>query len=87
MEIAARRWSWGHPDRSGRRLRGLESETSPAPPRPVIRFTITLPPGQALAGLHQPALALSADGSQLAYVATTTGQGAQQIYLRAMNAW
>ena len=27
LEIAARRWSWGHPDRSGRRLRGLESET------------------------------------------------------------
>ena len=58
---------------------------SPAPPRPVIRFTITLPPGQALAGLHQPALALSADGSQLAYVATTPGQGVQQIYLRAMD--
>ena len=35
--------------------------------------------------MHQPALALSADGSQLAYVATTTGQGVQQIYLRAMN--
>ena len=60
-------------------------KSSPALPRPVIRFTITLPPGQALAGLHQPALALSADGSQLAYVATTPGQGAQQIYLRAMD--
>jgi serine/threonine-protein kinase len=30
-------------------------------------------------------LALSADGSQLAYVATTQGSGVQQIYLRAMN--
>jgi serine/threonine protein kinase len=61
-------------------------KSSPALPRPVIRFMITLPPGQALAGLHQPSLALSADGSQLAYVAaTTTGQGAQQIYLRAMD--
>ena len=60
-------------------------KSSPALPRPVIRFTITLPPGQALAGLHQPALARSADGSQLAYVATTPGQGAQQIYLRAMD--
>jgi eukaryotic-like serine/threonine-protein kinase len=58
---------------------------SPALPRPVIRFTIALAPGQALAGLNQPALALSADGSQLAYVATTTGHGAQQIYLRAMD--
>jgi serine/threonine-protein kinase len=56
----------------------------PSPPRPVTRFTITLPSGQHLAGLDQPALALSPDGSQLAYVATTQG-GVQQIYLREMN--
>jgi len=58
---------------------------SPAPPaRPVTRTVITLPPGQRLTGLDQPALALSADGSELAYVATTQG-GVQQIYLRPMG--
>jgi serine/threonine-protein kinase len=50
----------------------------------VTRFTINLPPGQRLAGLSNPALAFSADGGQLAYVATTQ-DGVQQIYLRAME--
>jgi serine/threonine protein kinase/Tol biopolymer transport system component len=56
----------------------------PSPPRPVSRTVITLPPGQRLAGLDQPAVALSPDGTHLAYVA---GQGGiqQQIYLRAMD--
>ena len=60
---------------------------SPAPPpRPVTRAVITLPPGQRLAGLTGPALALSPDGSHLAYVATTIQPGGtQQIYLRAME--
>ena len=55
----------------------------PAPPRPVSRAVITLPPGQKLAGLDQAALALSPDGTQLAYVAVQGGT--QQIYLRAMD--
>jgi serine/threonine-protein kinase len=55
----------------------------PSPPRPVTRAVITLPPAQRLAGLDQPALVLSPDGTQLAYVATQGG--AQQIYLRAMD--
>ena len=57
-----------------------------APPllRPVTRFTITLPPGQQLAGLEdRPAVALSQDGTHLAYVASQGG--AQQLYLRAMD--
>jgi eukaryotic-like serine/threonine-protein kinase len=56
----------------------------PAPPPPVSRFTVTLPPGQQLAGLENgPAVALSPDGIHLAYVAR---QGvAQQLYLRAMD--
>jgi serine/threonine-protein kinase len=59
---------------------------SPAPiPKPVTRFTVTLPPGQHLAGLPLPTLALSADGSQLAYVAAALQGGAQQIYVRAMD--
>jgi len=57
----------------------------PSPsPQPVSRLTITLPPGQQLAGLeNSPALALSADGTHLAYVARQGGT--QQIYLRAMD--
>ncbi|MGA8607984.1 MAG: protein kinase [Candidatus Sulfotelmatobacter sp.] len=55
----------------------------PEPPRPVSRMVITLPPGQRLAGLDQPAVALSQDGTHLAYVATQSG--IQQLYLRAMD--
>src|SRR6267143_2050248 len=55
---------------------------SPFPP-PVSRTVITLPPGQRLAGLDQPAVALSPDGVHLAYVAIQGG--IQQIYLRAMD--
>jgi Tol biopolymer transport system component/predicted Ser/Thr protein kinase len=55
----------------------------PAPPRPVTRTVINLPPGDQLAGLDYPAIALSPNGAQLAYVATR--DGIQQIYLRAMG--
>jgi Tol biopolymer transport system component len=56
----------------------------PPAPRPVSRFTITLPPGQQLAvPLSGPAVALSPDGTHLAYVVR---QGLiQQVYLRAMD--
>jgi serine/threonine-protein kinase len=53
------------------------------PPLVVSRTVITLPPGQRLAVLDQPAVALSPDGTHLAYVAI---QGStQQLYLRAMD--
>jgi eukaryotic-like serine/threonine-protein kinase len=56
----------------------------PPPPRPVSRFAVTLPPGQQLAGLDGGnAVALSPDGTHLAYVARQGGT--QQLYLRAMN--
>ena len=55
----------------------------PSPPVPVTRTVISLPLGQRLAGLDQPAVVLSPDGARLAYVATQGG--AQQIYLRAMD--
>jgi serine/threonine-protein kinase len=55
----------------------------PSPSQPVSRAVITLPPGQRLAGLDQPALALSRDGTQLAYVAIQGGT--QQLYVRAMD--
>jgi Tol biopolymer transport system component/predicted Ser/Thr protein kinase len=56
---------------------------SPAPP-PVSRSVFTLPPGQQLAGLENgPAVALSSDGTHLAYVARQGGT--QLLYLRAMD--
>jgi eukaryotic-like serine/threonine-protein kinase len=57
---------------------------TPLVPRPVSRYTITLPPGQQLAGLSNgSAVALSPDGTHLAYAAVQGGT--QQIYLRAMD--
>ena len=57
---------------------------SPVPPRPVTRSAITLPQGQQLAGLNDgPSVALSPDGTQLAYVAREGGT--QRLYLRAMD--
>jgi serine/threonine protein kinase/Tol biopolymer transport system component len=53
-------------------------------PQPVSRFTITLPPGQQFAGLDTGlALALSPDGTHLAYVALLGHT--QQLYLRALD--
>ncbi|MFY9529704.1 MAG: protein kinase [Candidatus Acidiferrales bacterium] len=61
----------------------LKPSPSP-PPKPVSRFTITLPPSQRLAGLESgPAVALSPDGTHLVYVAAQGGT--QQLYLRAMD--
>jgi eukaryotic-like serine/threonine-protein kinase len=61
----------------------LKPAPSPAS-RFVSRYVITLPPGQQLAGLDRgPAVALSPDGTQLAYVAR---QGVtQQLYVQAMD--
>jgi eukaryotic-like serine/threonine-protein kinase len=58
---------------------------APAPAQqPVTRTVITLPPGSQLAGLDDgPAVALSPDGTHLAYVAREGGT--QQIYLRPMD--
>jgi Tol biopolymer transport system component len=52
-------------------------------PRPVTHFVVVLPPGQQLAGAS--ALALSSDGSQLAYVAMDGANAKRQIFLRAMD--
>jgi eukaryotic-like serine/threonine-protein kinase len=53
-------------------------------PQPVTRATINLPPGQQLVGLENgPVVALSPDGTHLAYVARKGG--IQQLYLRAMD--
>src|ERR1700674_5214294 len=55
----------------------------PSPTQPVSRLVINLPPGQRLADMDQPVLALSPDGSQLAYAAIQGG--IQQLYLRRMD--
>jgi len=56
----------------------------PNPPKPVSRFTITLPPGQQFeVPENGPVLAVSPDGTHLAYAAQQGGT--QQIYLRAMD--
>jgi serine/threonine-protein kinase len=61
-------------------------KTAPASsPQPVTRTVINLPSGQQLAGLDNgPAVALSPDGTHLAYVARQGG-GTQKLYLRAMD--
>jgi Tol biopolymer transport system component/predicted Ser/Thr protein kinase len=52
--------------------------------QPVTRAAINLPPGQQLSGLDSgPAVALSPDGTHLAYVARQSG--VQQLYIRAMD--
>ncbi len=62
---------------------GWSLKPTPAP-RAVTRTTINLPPGQQLAGLDAgPAVAISPDGTHLAYVATQGGT--QQLYVRAMD--
>ncbi|HEY4579631.1 MAG TPA: protein kinase [Candidatus Acidoferrales bacterium] len=55
----------------------------PAPPQPVTRTVITLPPGDRLSAIDIPGVALSPDGNLLAYGAVRGGT--QQIFLRAIN--
>jgi serine/threonine-protein kinase len=86
---AKRRWFWPVAAVAAVLVAGVVGglavwNLKPAPVKPVTRTVINLPPGQRLADFDQPVLALSADGSQFAYVATTQG-GKQQIYLRAMD--
>ncbi|MBZ5659728.1 MAG: serine/threonine-protein kinase [Acidobacteriia bacterium] len=62
----------------------LRPATEPVP-QPVSRLTITLPPGQQLAGTDFGSpVALSRDGTHLAYVAHERG-ASQQLYLRSMD--
>ncbi|HSF19630.1 MAG TPA: hypothetical protein VLK65_29175 [Vicinamibacteria bacterium] len=57
----------------------------PVTTQPVSRLTIALPPGQRLAALEQPAIAISPDGKNLVYVAID-GSSPQQLYLRPLDA-
>jgi len=53
------------------------------PPKPVTRTVINLPPGQQFTG-RGLFVAISPDGTHLAYTAAIQG-GVQQLYLRAMD--
>jgi len=59
----------------------------PAPQRQVTRFTISLPPGQLLSIGEETSIALSRDGTRLAYVAAQEGLdiSATRLYLRTMD--
>ena len=89
VDVSTARWRRGVPWTAAvvaaSSLAGVAAWTlKPSPPRPVSRLAITLPPGDQLAGLDLPVLALSPDGSRLVYVATRGGH-VQQLYLRAMD--
>jgi serine/threonine-protein kinase len=64
-------------------LARLNLKPSPVP-LAISRFTITLPAGQQFGNLEFPLLAVSPDGTRLAYVASN-GNSPPQIYIRAMD--
>jgi eukaryotic-like serine/threonine-protein kinase len=57
----------------------------PSPPPPVSRSVFSLPPGDRLARIDLPAIALAPDGSHMVYAASRNGT--QQLYLRAMDSF
>jgi Tol biopolymer transport system component len=61
------------------------SGRKPAPSAPVSRSVFSLPAGDQLAALNQPAVAFSPDGNFLVYVAIHSS--VQQLYLRSMNSF
>jgi eukaryotic-like serine/threonine-protein kinase len=56
---------------------------TPSVPRPLTRTVIDLPSGDRLAALDDPAVTISPDGTELAYVAAHSG--ARQIFVRALD--
>jgi serine/threonine-protein kinase len=60
----------------------LRPDSAPAE-QPVSRFTITLPAGDRVATLDYPSIALSPDGTQIAYVALRGGTS--QVFVRSMG--
>jgi serine/threonine protein kinase len=59
-------------------------KSSSSAPAPSGHFVLGLPPGQQLADLNFPVIAVSPDGSRLAYVARDRDT-LQQIYIRPMD--
>ena len=52
---------------------------TPEVPRPVARFSVSLPPGESLTSRNEQIVAISPDGSRLAYSAN------DRLYLRTMD--
>jgi serine/threonine-protein kinase len=52
-------------------------------PQPTVRFSTLLPASDSLAAFGQPAIALSPDGSSIAFVVSR--EGSTQLYLRRMD--
>jgi eukaryotic-like serine/threonine-protein kinase len=52
-------------------------------PQPTARFVMALPATERLSSLDSPSLAISPDGTHLAYVVRS--EGSEQLYLRAMD--
>jgi serine/threonine-protein kinase len=69
ISLAAATWGW---------LRTIS-----VPPRLVARFSVALPPETSLAQSFRPAVAISPDGSRIAFVANHAGT--PQIFLRELN--
>jgi serine/threonine-protein kinase len=57
----------------------------PAPARPVTRLVIDVGPEEHLANLNTPAVAISPDGANIAYVASR-GNSPAQLFLRPLDA-
>ena len=55
----------------------------PVPQQPVTRLVAPLPSGERLPALDTPTLALSPDGSRIAFVSAS--EGGRQIYVRALD--
>jgi serine/threonine-protein kinase len=56
---------------------------TPAPAQPVFHLAVPLPVGERLPVLNTPHLALSPDGSRIAFVSAS--EGGRQLYVRAFD--
>jgi serine/threonine-protein kinase len=61
----------------------LQLQKPQAPPRPVARFAIALPPGPPNSSTYTPEIALSPDGTRLVYSVAQGGK--TQLYLRPLD--
>ena len=57
--------------------------SAPAPPRPVARFTLHLPPNTTMAQSYRPSVAISPDGARIAFVAVRNTS--PMIFVRELN--
>ena len=55
------------------------------PDQPMLQFDFPLPANQVLSHVYRNAVALSADGRQIAYVAGSVGGGDRRIYVRKLD--